>query len=95
MASTYYITAVHTEQPPGYSHPHITKVRLRDGTVETRDYVINFIVNFKMEYLTDPPGATASARVIVAQCPQCGSGDYITTAPDWTTENNLLDLPRF
>lgn len=39
--------------------------------------------------------ASDAARVIVAGCPRCGSGDYITTEPDWTEENNLLDLPRF
>jgi hypothetical protein len=90
----YYITAVRTEQPLGYSHAHIAKVRLSDGTVETRSQVINYIRQYGMTYYTSAPGVP-QARVIVAGCPVCGSGDYITTEPDYTTENNLLDLPRF
>lgn len=92
--ATYHITAVRTEQPPGYSHPHIARVRLSDGTVETRAQVIHYIRNYGMTYLTYAPGVP-SARVIVAGCPVCHSGDYITTEPDTTTANNLLDLPRF
>lgn len=90
----YYITHVRTEQPYGYSHPHISHVRLSDGTVESRAQVIHYIRNLKLTYFTHSPGVP-SARVIVADCPHCGSGDYITTEPDRTTENNLLDLPRF
>lgn len=90
----YYVTAVRTEQPAGCSHPHISHVRLRGGTVETRGQVIMYIREHGMEYFTLSPTG-ASARVIVAGCPRCGSGDYITTEPDWTEENNLLDLPRF
>jgi hypothetical protein len=88
----YFIEAVRTEQPYGYSHPHIAKVRLTDGTIETRAQVINYILNHGMIYMTY---ATPAARVIVAACKTCGSGDYITTVPDSTTANNLLDLPRF
>jgi hypothetical protein len=90
----FYISAVRTEQPSGYSHPHISKVRLTDGTVETRAQVITYILNHRMVYMTSAPGVP-SAQVIVARCRICGSGDYITTAPDSTTANNLLDLPRF
>jgi hypothetical protein len=91
----YYVSAVRTEQPYGYSHPHIAQVRLTDGTIETRAQVIDYILNHRMIYMTHPPGAVPAARVIVANCKVCGSGDYITTAPDSTTANNLLDLPRF
>ena len=90
----YYITAVRTEQPSGYAHSHIAQVRLSDGTVETRAQVIGYIRYHGMVYMTQPVNAP-SARVIVASCHVCGSGDYITTAPDSTTANNLLDLPRF
>jgi hypothetical protein len=90
----YRITEVRTEQPVGYTHPHIAKVKLSDGTVETRSQVINYIRNLKLTYVTWAIGVP-QAKVVVAGCPQCGSGDYITTEPDWTTENNLLDLPRF
>jgi hypothetical protein len=91
---TYKVTAVHTEQPPGCSHPHIAKVELSGGTVETRAQVIRYIREFKMIYVTSAPGVP-EAKVIVAGCPNCGSGDYITTEPDYTEKNNLLDLPRF
>jgi hypothetical protein len=90
----YEITAVRTEQPPGYSHPHIAKVRLSDGTVETRRQVITCIEQYKMTYITHAPDGE-EAKVVVADCPKCGSGDYITTEPDYTEKNNLLDLPRF
>jgi hypothetical protein len=94
LGMAHYITHVRTEQPYGYAHPHIAEVRLSDGTVETRAQVINYILNHGMIYMTQPVNAPA-ARVIVASCKVCGSGDYITTAPDSTTANNLLDLPRF
>jgi hypothetical protein len=90
----YRVTAVQTVHPTGYSHPHIAKVRLSDGTVETRAQVINYIRNLKLTYVTWATGVP-EAKVIVAGCPECGSGDYITTEPDPTTANNLLDLPRF
>jgi hypothetical protein len=90
----YKVVAVHTEQPAGYSHPHIAKVKLEGGTVETRAQVIDYIRNHRMTYVTWAPNVP-EAKVIVAGCPKCGSGDYITTEPDSTEKNNLLDLPRF
>ncbi len=90
----YRITAVHTEPGHGGPHDHIAKVKLSDGTVETRAQVIHYIRNLKMTYVTSAPGVP-EAKVIVASCPECGSGDYITTEPDNTEQNNLLDLPRF
>ena len=90
----YKIVAVHTEQPAGYSHPHIAEVELSDGKIETRAEVIKWIRELKLTYVTWAPGVP-EAKVIVAGCPNCGSGDYITTEPDYTEDNNLLDLPRF
>jgi hypothetical protein len=90
----YHITHVRLEQPYGYAHPHIAKVMLSDGTVETRAEVIQYILYYRSTYLTYAPGVPR-ARVVVADCPECGTGDYITTEPDWTKENNLLKLPRF
>jgi hypothetical protein len=90
----YRITAVRTVRPLGASHPHIAFVRLYDGTVENRAEVIHYITQRRLTYVTWKPGVP-EAKVIVANCPICGSGDYITTEPDWTTQNNLLDLPRF
>jgi hypothetical protein len=93
MAGTCHIEAVSLVHPPGRTHPHIGRVRLTDGTIESRAQVIRYIRQ-GWNYVTWAAGVPA-ARVIVAGCPICGSGDYITTEPDWTTGNNLLDLPRF
>lgn len=90
----YKITEVHTEKPAGYSHPHIEKVKLSDGTIETRAQVIRYIREMKLTYVTWAVGVP-EAKVIVAGCPNCGAGDYLTTEPDSTTENNLLELPKF
>ncbi len=35
------------------------------------------------------------AEVILRHCPHCYASDYISTTPDSTVKNNLLDLPRF
>jgi len=70
------------------------KVKLSDGTIETRSQVIRYIREMKLTYVTWATGVP-EAKVIVASCPKCGSGDYITTEPDSTEKNNLLDLPRF
>jgi hypothetical protein len=39
--------------------------------------------------------ANPPARVYVHSCPYCYASDYITTHPDNTPRNNLLDLPRY
>jgi hypothetical protein len=93
VPGTAYITAVRLAYPPDRSHPHIGWVRLSDGTVETRAQVIGYI-NQGWNYLTYATNVP-QARVIVMDCPICGSGDYITTEPDWTEQNNLLHLPKF
>ena len=93
--STFEITAVRTMQPPGYHHEHITHVRLAGSSYAiSRQTVINDLRSpWGDRYFTYAKGTRAD--VIVAGCPSCGYGDYITTAPDWTTANNLLSLPRF
>jgi Protein of unknown function (DUF3892) len=93
MAGTCYITAVRLEYPLAASHPHIGWVRLSDGTVETRGQVIQYINQGRI-YLTHASNVP-QARVIVMDCPMCGSGDYIAAEPDWTEQNNLLHLPKF
>lgn len=90
------ITAVRMEHSPGRPYPHIAKVQLSDGTIETRDEIIVYIRECKMLYVTwTPSRGVPAARVIVTGCPTCGSDDYITTEPDHTEKNGLLDLPRF
>lgn len=96
MATTYQITAVHTERPYGHAHEHIAEVRLNHSPsfVLRRQTVIHDLRSpYGDRYFTEARGVRA--KVIVAGCPHCGQGDYITTEPDWTTENNLLSLPRF
>ena len=94
VALAHYITAVRTADGPSSAHEHIALVRLSDGTIQPRSEVITNILVYRMIYMTSAPGVP-SARVIVARCPHCAASDYITTEPDYTTANNLLDLPRF
>ncbi len=94
--ATYEITGVRTVKPYGYTHEHITMVELNDRADQRfrRETIINDLLSPSGDrYYTFAQGARAT--VIVAGCPTCGSGDYITTEPDWTTANNLLSLPRF
>lgn len=94
MASTYEVIEVRTVRPSGAAHEHITHVKLAFGSVLTRETVIKDLRQpWGDRYFTYAAGTRAD--VIVAGCPHCGRGDYITTTPDWTTENNLLSLPRF
>jgi hypothetical protein len=94
VSTSLQIDGVRTERPPGHDHPHITHVRLAaTGFIVSRASVIKDLRNpWGYRYHTYVNGT--AAKVIVAGCPRCGYGDYITTAPDWTTENNLLSLPR-
>lgn len=94
MATTFQIDGVRTFKPAGYTHEHITHVRLAgSGVILTRETVISDLRSpYGDRYYTFAGGARAD--VIVAGCPTCGHGDYITTAPDWTPINNLLSLPR-
>jgi hypothetical protein len=94
MPGTCYINAVRLVYPPNRTHPHIGWVRLTTNEVESREAVIRYILREGWIYYTSPPSGSG-AKVIVADCPYCGSGDYITTEPDSTEANNLLDLPRF
>jgi hypothetical protein len=94
MANSYEITGVRTVRPIGYTHAHISHVRLGTSVylVPRATVIADLRSPWGDRYYTYAAGTYAD--VIVAGCPVCGSGDYITTAPDWTTENNLLSLPR-
>lgn len=93
--STYQITAVRTARPPGYQHEHITHVKL--GTQDHAFPRSTIVADLRRwdgdRYYTLAGGVRAD--VILAHCPTCSASDYITTAPDWTTTNNLLSLRRF
>jgi Protein of unknown function (DUF3892) len=90
--ATYSITAVHVERAPGASHDHIARVKLLNNTVDyPRAQIINWIRAGNVFYTyANPP-----ALVYVHSCPYCSARDYITTHPDATPRNNLLDLPRY
>jgi hypothetical protein len=87
------IIAVRTEKPIGYSHAHITHVLTADRRTLSRAQVIAKIEGGWESFCTY--ALHTRADVIVRDCPSCGSSDYITTTPDWTTDNNLLQLPSF
>lgn len=90
--ATYSITAVHLERSPGSNHDHIARVKLLGHTQDyPRSAIITAIRNGDEFYTyANPP-----ARVYVHRCPYCYASDYLTTHPDNTTTNNLLDLPRY
>ena len=94
MATTFQIDGVRTVRPVGYIHEHITHVRLAStGLILRRETVIKDLRDpWGDRYITYAKGTRAD--VIVRGCPTCGYGDYITTSPDWTTDNNLLSLLR-
>jgi len=95
VATTFKITEVRTAKYPGDKYEHITHVKLQGGYVLSRDTVLADLRNpYGDRYVTYAPGAPA-AKVIAVYCPGCTYRDYITTEPDWTEDNNLLDLPRF
>jgi hypothetical protein len=90
--ASYTIVAVRTGSVAApFAHDHIEAVKLDDGTVLSRADVIVNISHGHVYYTNGSP----PALVIVHRCPHCGAGNYITTHPDSTTANNLLDLPRF
>lgn len=90
--ATYYISHVRLEPGPGlFAHEHIEQVKLTDGQVVTRAVVIQAIYAGNQFYTyANPPAA-----VYVHPCPYCRAHDYITTHPDNTKINNLLNLQKF
>ena len=100
MATTYEITAVRTV--PGHSglyghrHEHIELVEL-SGRTDQHFRVSTIVADLQSphgdRYYTFGDGRRAD--VIWRACPHCGERSYITTTPDSTTKNNLLELPRF
>jgi hypothetical protein len=96
VATSWQITRVRTVKPQNAAHEHITDVELNNNSSMRypRATIIADLRNpYGDRYYTYAGGTKAD--VIVAGCPHCGHSDYITTAPDWTTANNLLSLPRF
>ena len=92
--ATEYIEAVRVVNPSNHRYGHIAYVRLISGHILARSDVIHDIMYRRATYYTYASNLP-QAKVIIGDCPDCGSGDYITTEPDYTPENNLLSLPRF
>jgi hypothetical protein len=90
--ATYSISEVHLERAPESTHDHIARVKLLNQRDDyTRAQIIGWIRAGHVFYTyANPP-----ALVYVRSCPHCAASDYITTSPDGTTKNNLLDLPRY
>jgi hypothetical protein len=87
-----FITEVHMERAPGASHEHIGRVKLQGYTHDLpRSEIISRIFKGEVFYTY----ANSPTLVYVARCPHCSAGDYLTTHPDSTTLNNLLELPRY
>lgn len=90
--ATFSITAVRLERAPGATHDHIARVRLLDHQHDySRAEIITAIRAGDVFYTYARP----PALVYVHSCPHCYASDYITTHPDATTTNNLLDLPHY
>jgi hypothetical protein len=90
--ATFSITAVHLERAPGAMHDHIARVQLLN---QARDYSraeIIYAIRAGDVFYTH---AIPPALVYVHACPYCYASDYITTHPDSTPTNNLLDLPKY
>ena len=90
--ATYSITAVHLERATGAAHDHIARAKLLN---HTRDYARAEIITMIRTGDVFYTHAVPQALVYVHPCPYCGASDYITTHPDSTTTNNLLNLPHY
>lgn len=86
----YQITKVRVEAP-GTHEQHITKVKLSDGTEETREQVHNFIASNLEYYYTVGGGRRAEVEAATSSL----GTKFIRTKADSTTKDNLLSLPRF
>jgi hypothetical protein len=94
--ATYEITRVRTVQTFGSAHEHIDAVEL-NGNLNLRFPRSTIIADLKNPYGDRyyTYGGGQYADVVVRGCPYCAFGEYITTLPDTTILNNLLQLPRF
>lgn len=89
---TFSITEVHLERAPSATHDHIARVKLLNAT---RDYARSEIITAIRAGDVFYTYAVPAALVYVHRCPWCSANDYITTHPDATATNNLLNLPHY
>jgi hypothetical protein len=94
MADEWEIVAVKVEKTQTDPHDHITAVQITTDTeLPLSAVTADLRASNGDRYYTKGGGEQAS--VYVRTCPHCAWRDYITTHPDDTTKNNLLDLRRF
>jgi len=92
----YRITRVNVGMTTKDPHEHIRGVELNDSPSAriSRETVVADLKNPNGDrYYTLAAGVAAD--VVVRSCPKCLRNDYITTDPDKTIRNNLLQLPRY
>jgi hypothetical protein len=92
MASTFHITHRRMAKSPSGTHVHVGWVKLRGGTVLTRDEVFSWMRGGNIFKTYAPNGL--EAKVLRVKCSRC-SCDYLRSERDSTTTDNLDELPLF
>lgn len=90
-----FVIAVKLSNPYFAKESDITDVKLKDGTVESVQEVIENIDTGIVNYfVNDIHFPWARIQVVHKSYPLVNKS-YIRTVKDWNKNNNLLDLPRF
>lgn len=92
MATTRYTTARRMDYNV-HGGRHIGSVKLLDGTILTRQEVLNGI-QMGHEFHTEPANSRYEALVRPMRCASCPT-TYLTTSADASREDNLDHLPTF
>ena len=94
--ATHEITAIRTERTLEAPHEHVTRVWL-----EREIYGQGISPVTIVEHLANPSGDRYYVRaygqhvtVTVLTCPYCAFESYLTTPPDHTGANHLLEVMR-
>lgn len=94
MATTaYLITHRRMEHTPGHASVHVGRVKLLDGTILTRQQVLNYMRQ-NIAFNTYVPSTGHQARVLPRRCTRCNT-TYLTTSRDAWKDDNLDHLPKF
>ncbi|WP_068779650.1 DUF3892 domain-containing protein [Paenibacillus sp. GM2] len=89
MAS--HVVAISMSDNSSTSTEHIEKIKLSDGTIETREQAVKYIDSNFEYYCT----TSAGSHAVVESVHPTGRAPYIRTKGNSTTKDNLLSLPRF
>lgn len=87
----YEIVAIHLDNNFSQSTENISKVKLADGTTETKQQVVNYIDKKYEYYYTTSTNTRADVESVHPNYRE----PYIRTKGNQTTRDNLLSLPRF